>query len=56
MFPFALISLLGSLIYVAVVLALHVLPTGYDPRHNAVSDYGVGRYGPLFGSASGQVR
>ena len=46
--PFALISLLGSLIYVAVVLALHVLPTGYDPRHNAVSDYGVGRYAPLF--------
>ena len=24
--PFALISLLGSLVYVAVVLALHVLP------------------------------
>lgn len=46
--PFALISLLGSLIYVAVVLALHVLPTGYDPRHNAVSDYGVGTYAPLF--------
>ncbi len=46
--PFALISLLGSLVYVAVVLALHVLPTGYDPRHNAVSDYGVGKYAPLF--------
>jgi hypothetical membrane protein len=45
---FALISLLGSLTYVAVVLALHVLPTGYDPRHNAVSDYGVGRYARLF--------
>lgn len=45
---FALISLLGSLVYVAVVLALHVLPTGYDPRHNAVSDYGVGKYAPLF--------
>ena len=46
--PFALISLLGSLIYVVVVVALHVLPTGYDPRHNAVSDYGVGKYAPLF--------
>ncbi len=46
--PFALISLLGSAVYVAVVLALHVLPTGYDPRHNAVSDYGVGKYAPLF--------
>ncbi len=46
--PFALISLLGSIIYVVVVLALHVLPAGYDPRHNAVSDYGVGQYAPLF--------
>lgn len=46
--PFALISLLGSLVYVAVVAALHVLPTGYNPVHNAVSDYGVGKYAPLF--------
>ena len=45
---FALISLAGSLVYVAVVVALHVLPTGYDLVHNAVSDYGVGRYAPLF--------
>jgi Protein of unknown function (DUF998) len=45
---FALISLLGSLVYVAVVAALHVLPTGYDLAHNAVSDYGVGQYAPLF--------
>ena len=45
---FALISLLGSLVYVAVVAALHVLPTGYKPARNAVSDYGVGQYAPLF--------
>src|ERR1700735_1036689 len=45
---FALISLAGSLVYVAVVVTLHVLPTGYDLVHNAVSDYGVGRYAPLF--------
>jgi hypothetical protein len=45
---FALISLLGSLIYVGVVAALHVLPTGYNPARNAVSDYGVGQYAPLF--------
>lgn len=45
---FALISLAGSLVYVAVVVALHVLPTGYDLVHNAVSDYGVGQYAPLF--------
>jgi hypothetical membrane protein len=45
---FALISLAGSLAYVGVVLALHFLPTGYDLVHNAVSDYGVGQYAPLF--------
>lgn len=45
---FALISLAGSVVYIAVVAALHVLPTGYNPVHNAVSDYGVGRYAPLF--------
>jgi len=45
---FALISLAGSLAYVAVVVVLHFLPTGYDLVHNAVSDYGVGQYAPLF--------
>jgi hypothetical protein len=45
---FALISLAGSLVYVAVVVVLHFLPTGYNPVHNAVSDYGVGQYAPLF--------
>jgi hypothetical protein len=44
----ALISLAGSVTYVAVVVALHFLPTGYDLVHNAVSDYGVGKYAPLF--------
>ena len=45
---FALISLAGSLVYVGVVVVLHFLPTGYDLVHNAVSDYGVGQYAPLF--------
>jgi hypothetical protein len=44
----ALISLAGSLVYVGVVVVLHFLPTGYDLVHNAVSDYGVGQYAPLF--------
>jgi len=44
---FALISALGGVIYVGIVAALHALPTGYTLR-NAVSDYGVGRYAPLF--------
>jgi hypothetical membrane protein len=44
----ALISLVDSLVYVGVVVTLHVLPTGYDLVHNAVSDYGAGQYAPLF--------
>ena len=44
----ALISVVGSPVYVGVVLALHFVPTGYDLVHNAVSDYGVGQYAPLF--------
>jgi Protein of unknown function (DUF998) len=44
---FAVISALGGVIYVGVVAALHVLPTGYTIR-NAVSDYGVGDHAPLF--------
>jgi hypothetical membrane protein len=27
---------------------LHLLPTSYDPKVNAVSDYGIGRYRGLF--------
>ena len=30
------------------LIALHLLPTGYDPRTHAVSDYGIGRYRGLF--------
>jgi hypothetical membrane protein len=45
---FALISAVGSVVYVVVVVALHFLPTGYDLVHNAVSDYGVGQYATLF--------
>ncbi len=26
------------------LVALHLLPTGYDPTHDAVSDYAIGRY------------
>ena len=44
----AIISVAGSLVYIGVVLVLHFLPTGYDLVHNAVSDYGVGQYAPLF--------
>jgi len=44
-------SLVATLAYLAILAALHVLPTGYSPVRHAVSDYAVGRYGPLFNVA-----
>jgi hypothetical membrane protein len=38
------ITVAGSLICLTSILLLHLLPTGYDPKKNAVSDYGVGKY------------
>jgi hypothetical protein len=32
------------------LVALHLLPTGYNPKRDAVSDYGVGRYRGWFWS------
>jgi hypothetical membrane protein len=34
----------GSVILLLSILILHLLPTGYNPLKNAVSDYGVGKY------------
>jgi hypothetical protein len=47
-FPLALIGLGATLAYLAVFVVLHILDIDYDPIRNAVSDYGVGRYGFLF--------
>jgi zinc transporter ZupT len=41
-------SLTATLAYLVILAVLHVLPTGYNPIHHAVSDYGVGRYRSLF--------
>jgi uncharacterized protein DUF998 len=38
----------GTVAYLAVFVALHRLPTGYNPVHHAVSDYAVGPYGRWF--------
>lgn len=38
------VTIACSVICLASILILHLLPTGYDPRRNAVSDYGVGKY------------
>ena len=47
----AVASLVATLAYLAILAALHVLPTGYSPVRHAVSDYAVGRHGPLFNVA-----
>ena len=41
----------------AALVVLHLLPTGYDPIHDAVSDYAIGRYRAWFWlfAASGAV-
>jgi hypothetical protein len=35
-------------VQVIFLVTLHVLPTGYDPARDAISDYGVGRYRVYF--------
>ena len=44
----ALLSALATTAYLGIFVALHVLPTGYNPIRHAVSDYAVGKYGYLF--------
>jgi hypothetical protein len=38
----------ATAVQTGALIALHLLPTGYDPRRDAVSDYGVGRYRAWF--------
>jgi hypothetical protein len=45
---FALLGLAGIVSYLVIFGALHVVPSGYNPVHHAVSDYAVGRYSKLF--------
>jgi hypothetical protein len=45
------ISVAATLAYLAAFVALHVLPTGYNPVRHAVSDYAVGRYATVFRAA-----
>jgi Protein of unknown function (DUF998) len=40
----ALLALVATLACIASLTWVHLLPTGYRPVRNAVSDYGVGRY------------
>ena len=43
----SIVAALASAAQAGALITLHVLPTGYNPRLDAVSDYGVGRY-PLW--------
>jgi hypothetical protein len=40
----SIVAAIFAAIQVGALIALHVLPTGYDPIRDAVSDYGVGPY------------
>jgi hypothetical protein len=41
---FAIIAIIATAVQTLALIALHLLPTGYSPVRDAVSDYGVGRY------------
>jgi len=41
-------SVLGVVVAAALVIALHLLPTGLDPARNAVSQYGRTRFSALY--------
>jgi hypothetical protein len=40
----SIVAAVAVAVQAGALIALHLLPTGYDPRHDAVSDYGIGRY------------
>jgi hypothetical protein len=45
---FGLLALIAVTAQLSILVALHVLPTKYDPVHDAISDYGVGDYRNYF--------
>jgi Protein of unknown function (DUF998) len=40
----SIVATLATAAQAVALITLHVLPTGYNPRSDAVSDYGIGRY------------
>jgi hypothetical protein len=40
----AVLALAATAVWSAVLVGVHLRPTGYDPLRNAVSDYGVGAH------------
>jgi hypothetical protein len=45
---FGVVALLAVVVQAVLLVSLHVLPTKYDPVHDAISDYGVGEYRGYF--------
>jgi len=45
---FSIVAVVATAAQTAALLVLHVLPTGYNPLRDAVSDYGIGRYRAWF--------
>ena len=41
---FSIVTVVAIAVQAIALIALHLLPTGYDPRIDAVSDYGIGKY------------
>lgn len=41
---FGIVAVAATTVQAVALIALHLLPTGYDPVYHAVSDYGIGRY------------
>jgi hypothetical membrane protein len=41
---FSIVTVVAIAVQTIALVALHVLPTGYDPKTDAVSDYGIGEY------------
>ncbi len=48
-FLFVILGIAALVVCLASLIALHFLPTGYNPIRDAVSDYGVGRFAYLYG-------
>ena len=41
---FSIVAALATAVQAGALIVLHLLPTGYNPVRDAISDYGVGRH------------
>jgi len=50
---FIVVGVVATAVQTVALTALHLLPTGYNPKVDAVSDYGIGRQRGVFRSLVG---